>query len=153
MGKYKPLEIVQSKIKGRFQTLKEYKQFVIDNNLTEKGYPVFPHQTYSEYPGVDAFLGNPEGTAHKLRVAKIIESKPWVRSTEGRKKAVVTPKVDAPVAVTQPSLSMVEITKSLLERNISLRTMEAVVVETTFTIEEARQVINLILQKQMQLVK
>lgn len=105
-------------------------------------------------------MGNPEGTAHKLRVAKIKESMPWTRRTEDSyKNAVAKRKVDTPKAIAQPSasiqpsISMVEITKSLLERNISLRTMEAVVVETTFTIEEARQVINLILQKQMQLVK
>jgi hypothetical protein len=65
---YKSVHEVMSHIKGMFVNIKEYQNYVISNNLDKSGFPVNPYIYGSKYPGVDAFLGNPEGFYNEIRI-------------------------------------------------------------------------------------
>jgi hypothetical protein len=105
-----PLADTMSVIKGSgIKYMSQYQRFVDDNNLSALGIPKYPKLAYkSEFPGVDAFLGNPEGTAVKaIRELQSIQAnkvKPWTKVVKhGRTKGSKNlPKIEvsvvAPVA-------------------------------------------------------
>lgn len=80
-----PIADVMSVIKGsNIKYMAQYQRFVDDNNLTALGVPKYPKLAYGvEFPGIDVFLGNPEGTAKKaVREMQSVQAnkvKPWTR--------------------------------------------------------------------------
>lgn len=165
MAKYLDIAVVQQGIAGKFQTLRQYEQFVIENNLKAKGFPTNPISSYGKkYPGVDAFLGNPEGTNKAYVKEKVraiaLECKFWVKGQEVRKQNRLAriqgqnskPKPKPQPAIKSSEISMVDITNSLLERNVSVPTLLRLVDETQYTVEEAKAIIALLLNKRKTLV-
>ena len=106
-----PLADVMSVIKGsNIKYMAQYQRFVEDNNLSALGVPKYPKLAYgNEFPGVDAFLGNPEGTAKKVvRELQSIQAnkiKPWKRvQNPGRSKGSKnSPKIEIVVTQTIPT--------------------------------------------------
>lgn len=101
-----PLADVMSVIKGsNIKYMAQYQRFVEDNNLTALGVPKYPKLAYGvEFPGIDAFLGNPEGTAKKaVREIQSVQAnkiKPWTRVQKpGRSKGSKNaPKIEKQIA-------------------------------------------------------
>ena len=88
-----PIADVMSVIKGsNIKYMAQYQRFVEDNNLSALGVPKYPKLAYGvEFPGIDVFLGNPEGTAKKaVREMQSVQAnkvKPWTRVRKpGRSK-------------------------------------------------------------------
>ena len=88
-----PIADVMSVIKGsNIKYMAQYQRFVEDNNLSALGVPKYPKLAYGvDFPGTDAFLGNPEGTAKKaVREIQSVQAnkiKPWTRvQNPGRSK-------------------------------------------------------------------
>ena len=111
-----PLSDVMSLIKGaNIKYMAEYRRFVLENNFQSEGFPLYPEYG-KNFPGVDTFLGNPDGTAEKCRsivrgnTARIV--KPWkqVKNPGRVAGSVNAPKVVVvePVKETQtPSLASI----------------------------------------------
>jgi hypothetical protein len=93
MYKSLPIEDVMDIIKGsNIQYMAQYQRFYRDNNLKNLGIPYSPQLTYGDkFPGVDKFLGNPEGTALKASREVLSnnanKNKPWNHIRKGTKKA------------------------------------------------------------------
>jgi len=93
MYKSLPIEDVMDIIKGsNIQYMAQYQRFYRDNNLKNLGLPYNPQLTYGDkFPGVDKFLGNPEGTALKASREVLSnnanKNKPWNHIRKGTKKA------------------------------------------------------------------
>ena len=100
-----PLADAMNIIKGSgISYMAQYHRFVRDNNLKELGIPYNPEIAYgSAFPGVDAYLGNPEGTAKKavsqVRSITVNKVKPWTQvENPGRVKGSKNqPKIEQPV--------------------------------------------------------
>jgi hypothetical protein len=84
---YKSVHEVMSHIKGMFKNIKDYQNYVKSNNLDKSGFPVNPYIYGSKYPGVDAFLGNPEGTYNAIRIQSMRNNR---RNRIASKTEVVT---------------------------------------------------------------
>ncbi len=121
-----PLSDVMSIVKcSNIKYMAQYRKFVVDNSLKAIGVPLYPEMTYkAEFPGVDAFLGNPEGTAVKavseVRSITVNKHKPWkLVENPGRAKGSKnkTVEIEQPVIVPAPSktTSFASIIKTLHE--------------------------------------
>lgn len=107
-----PIADVMSVIKGsNIKYMAQYQRFVEDNNLSALGVPKYPKLAYGvEFPGTDAFLGNPEGTAKKaVREMQSVQAnkiKPWTRVQKpGRSKGSKNaPKIEK--QITEPVASI-----------------------------------------------
>ena len=132
-----PIADVMSVIKGsNIKYMAQYQRFVEDNNLSTRGIPKYPKIAYgNEFPGVDAFLGNPEGTAKKaVRELQSIQAnkiKPWTRvKNPGRTKGSKnSPKIEIvinqPVVNQSSTLSFASIISTLhTEYNIPLDVLD-----------------------------
>lgn len=128
-----PIADVMSVIKGsNIKYMAQYQRFVEDNNLSALGVPKYPKLAYGvEFPGIDAFLGNPEGTAKKaVREIQSVQAnkiKPWTRvqkpgRSKGSKNAPkIEAVVNAPVASIPSTPSFASIISTLhTEYNIPL---------------------------------
>lgn len=137
MKKTLPLADVMDIIKGsNIQYMTQYQKFVDDNNLVALGIPKYPKLAYkSDFPDIDTFLGNPQGTAKKavrdLQSVLANKNKPWTkvqnpgRSKGSKNKTVeVEEPVVIPVPVSTATPSFASIVKTLNEEyNIPLDTL------------------------------
>ena len=114
-------------IAGKFQNLKQYEKFVLENNLQDIGFPLNPKYR-SGYPkSTDAILGNPEGTYKEWQKNNLAERKPWQHGgRRGRKKKVVqTVKPVATVApVTTVAPKVARPTKAISDDNVLLEVIK-----------------------------
>lgn len=78
--KYIPEDVLSMIIKGKFTNLQDYKKWVIENNLVERGYPLDPRKTYRSKMPIDVFLGNPIGTHAIYKINRAKELKFWLKS-------------------------------------------------------------------------
>ena len=126
MKKTLPLADVMDIIKGsNIKFMSQYERFVDDNNLSALGIPKYPKLSYKDdFPGADAFLGNPEGTAKKvvreLQSIQINKIKPWTKVQNPGRKVVkktveLVQPVVIPVPVPTPTMSFASIIKTLHE--------------------------------------
>ncbi len=147
----------------KFVNLTQYRNWVIEQNLTHL-FPLAPNTYYKGYPGVDAFLGNPPGTAMKSVVAILTTPENRAKSLKVRRenrikryeemKAKATLKVsdEKPVkqvkeqpTSTKPSLSVCF--EVLLEHNVTFSTLNKVNKEmANITPKEARDITNELLE-------
>jgi len=144
-----------------FQTLSEYKNYVIEQKMTDM-LPVNPNLYYGkQYPGVDVFLGNPVGTS-KVRIAntlvnpenraKALEVRRQNRmkrfeelKAEATKVASKAKKIQSEPTSTVPSLSVCF--GVLLEHNVSFSTLNKVNKEmANITPKEAREITSVLLE-------
>lgn len=144
----------------KFQTLTEYRDYVIEQKMSDH-LPLDPNLGYGkQYPGVDAFFGNPIGTSKK-RIRKTF-MKPEVRTLalEMRRKnkakrlkeeALKKIEVVAPVKAqtssvsTKPSLSVCF--EVLLKHNVSFSTLNKVNKEMQdISIIDAREITSVLLE-------
>ena len=137
MKKTLPLADVMDIIKGsNIKYMSQYHRFVDENNLTVLGIPKYPKLAYkSDFPDIDTFLGNPQGTAKKavkqLQSSQAYKIKPWTRvMNPGRSKGSRNKTVEVeqplviPVPVSTPTASFASIVKTLHEEyNIPLTTL------------------------------
>ena len=136
MKKTLPLADVMDIIKGsNIKYMSQYHRFVDENNLTALGIPKYPKLAYkSDFPDIDTFLGNPQGTAKKavkqLQSVQAYKIKPWTRvmnpgRTKGsRNHSKIEEPIVVPVVPVQTSTSFASIIKTLHEEyNISLTTL------------------------------
>jgi hypothetical protein len=136
MKKTLPLADVMDIIKGsNIKYMSQYQRFVDDNNLTTLGIPKYPKLAYkSDFPDIDTFLGNPQGTAKKVvRELQSIQAnkiKPWTRVMNPGRKVTKNKTVEVeqpvviPVLASTPSASFASIVKTLHEEyNIPLATL------------------------------
>lgn len=67
---YLPMATVKELIKPlKFQSIKEYQDYVKENNLKEQGWPILPYYAYKrEYKGMEDFLSLPPGTLDAVRI-------------------------------------------------------------------------------------
>jgi hypothetical protein len=142
-----------------FVTLTEYKNWVIEQKLTNM-FPTNPHHYYGkQYPGVDAFLGNPPGTSLKRISDNLTKPENRVKSHEKRmenkakrleEEAKKQVEVIAPVKAqtsqvsTKPSLSVCF--EVLLKHNVSFSTLNRVNKEMQdISMKDAREITNVLL--------
>ena len=135
MKKTLPLADVMDIIKGsNIKYMSQYHRFVDENNLTVLGIPKYPKLAYkSDFPDIDTFLGNPQGTAKKVvRELQSIQAnkiKPWTKVQNpgrkvGKKTVELVQPVVIPVPVPTPTASFAYIVKTLHEEyNIPLDTL------------------------------
>lgn len=140
-----------------FVTLSEYKNWVIEQKLTNM-FPANPHLYYGkQYPGVDAFLGNPPGTSQKRISDNLTKPENRVKSHEKRMankakrleeatkqmEAVALVKAQTSPVSTKPSLSLCF--EVLLKHNVSFSTMRKVNKEMQdISIKDAREITNVL---------
>ena len=156
----------------RFQTLSEYKNYVTEQNMTNM-LPLNPYLYYGkQYPGVDAFLGNPKGTSAKHvasllaipenrakaldvrlqnRLKQYDKLKEEVTTKTSKLKEEVTTKTSKVKETqlestsTKPSLS--ECFGVLLEHNVSFSTLHKVNKEmNNISPKEAKEITNVLLE-------
>lgn len=147
-SKYLPIDQVMKMIKGEFQTIRQYRDYVIENGLIEQGFPKDPHVTYTwQYPGVDTFLGNPEGTYKAWQIKDIKNRKIWKIAASTRREPKKTkPK---PVANLHPiisKMSLIEAYRVLLDRNINIANLIEIFADIEHTKEETQELLNLIIE-------
>lgn len=153
----------------KFSNLFEYKQFVEEQGLQDC-FPLSPNTYYKDYAGVDAFLGNPPGTAMKRVVAILTTPENRAKSLEKRRENKIKklekqaedalklaldeePKVEPvqPVVVPQvvvsekPSVSLC--LKVLMEHNVSFSTLNKAHKEMkdNITLSEASEIVSVLL--------
>ena len=165
-----PLADVMSVIKGsNIKYMSQYQRFVEDNNLSSIGVPKYPKLAYgNQFPGVDAFLGNPEGTAKKaVRELQSIQAnkiKPWTRvKNPGRTKGSKnSPKIEIvisqPVANQSSTPSFASIISTLhIEYNIPLevlyRLSETAKQTSQMKLENANEVLDVLVNIAMNKIK
>lgn len=148
--------------KEKFQTLTEYKNWVIEQNF-DNIFPVNPNIYYKDYPGVDAFLGNPQGTS-KARVRFLLaqpenraksltvrrtnaktrraeKAKEIQKTIEANKVKSVTRTKTEPVIGNTYKPDVAQCFKTLLEHNVSFETLYKVNNEmANLTTKEARDI-------------
>jgi hypothetical protein len=142
-----------------FVTLTEYKNWVIEQKLTNM-FPTNPSLYYAkQYPGVDAFLGNPPGTSLKRITdiltkpenrAKSLEKRKEIKAKRLEEEAKKQVEVIAPVKAqtsqvsTKPSLSVCF--EVLLKHNVSFSTLNRVNKEMQdISMKDAREITNVLL--------
>lgn len=145
----------------RFQTLSEYSNYITEQNMTDM-LPLNPNYYYGkQYPGVDAFLGNPKGTSKKHISSILVKPENRAKALDVRRqnrlkqydklKEEVTSKISKvketqlePTS-TKPSLS--ECFGVLLEHNVSFSTLHKVNKEmNNISPKEAKEITNVLLE-------
>jgi hypothetical protein len=143
----------------KFVNLSQYRTWLDEQNL-HNHFPKHPNTYYKDYPGVDAFLGNPPGTAMKGVIKKLVTRENQLKSIEKRKEnkakrleeqakeqiEVVAPmKTQSEPTSTVPSLSVCF--GVLLEHNVSFSTLNKVNKEmANITPKEAREITSVLLE-------
>ena len=143
----------------KFVNLSQYRTWLDEQNL-HNHFPKHPNTYYKDYPGVDAFLGNPPGTAMKGVIKKLVTRENQVKSVEKRKEnkakrleeqakkqieVVASVKIQSEPTSTVPSLSVCF--GVLLEHNVSFSTLNKVNKEmANITPKEAREITSVLLE-------
>lgn len=147
----------------KFVNLTQYRNWVTEQNLTHI-FPLTPNTYYKDYPGVDAFLGNPPGTSMNYITANLVNPENRAKSLEVRrqnrikryeelkKKQTLKASKEKPVkqvteepTSSKPSLSVCF--EVLLEHNVSFSTLNKVNKEMAhITPKEARDITNVLLE-------
>jgi len=134
-----PMYQVMNSIAGQFQNLKQYREYVVANNLVAQGFPMNPYN-YPQYPGVDRFLGNPIGTFYLWKIKDAKQRQIW-------KLAQAKIIEDHKENNTNAKLSIVEIYKQLMEHNVSTQTLKSFVNDVNPSMDEMRELMNLIMEQ------
>ena len=122
-------EKVMEYIAGKFKTLKQYENFVVENNLVDLGFPLNPRFMAGYPKSTDAILGNPPGTYKQWLKEDIKTRKPWANISRsgrsGRKKKIQVPVVrETPKAVVVPKPTVNAPKTSIKDDNILLEVIK-----------------------------
>lgn len=122
----------------KFTNLSQYRKWVIEQNMTSL-FPKNPNLYYNNYPGVDAFLGNPPGTCMKHITANLISPENRAKCIKARRDNKIK------LLSKKPSLSVCF--EVLLEHNVSFSTLNKVNKEmSSISSNDAREITNVLLE-------
>lgn len=135
-----PMAQVTKSIAGQFQNLKQYREYVITNNLQKQGFPLSVYSAYKdEYVDVDHFLGNKYGTYIAWKANDIKQRQIWRLSSMSLKPSQKTTPIIS-------NLSVVQIYKQLLELNVSSNTLKSYLEDINPTMDEMRELMNALME-------